>query len=188
MKNLDRKKVLIEEIIIQHHNVQKEQEELINLKKKLIADLISDDFKSSSTIKTPLGIVRIARKKNKYFYSLLSKEFNKLDYSLKKDFFKKKLTRISFRIDQNVYEDFLQNKNIPVVLKNLVVQKEKNPFVISILKKNDDEIENKIYEKYEDLEYEVNDDDIENDNEYEEIEFDSAYFSDDEDLSDTYNN
>ena len=82
----------------------------------------------------------------------------------------------------------MQNKNIPVVLKNLVVQKEKNPFVISILKKNDDEIENKIYEKYEDLEYEVNDDDIENDNEYEEIEFDSAYFSDDEDLSDTYNN
>ena len=81
MKNLDRKKVLIEEIIIQHHNVQKEQEELINLKKKLIADLISDDFKSSSTIKTPLGIVRIARNKNKYFYSLLSKEFNKLDYS-----------------------------------------------------------------------------------------------------------
>ena len=82
----------------------------------------------------------------------------------------------------------MQNKNIPVVLKNLVVQKEKNPFVITILKKNDDEIENKIYEKYEDLEYEVNDDDIENDNEYEEIEFDSAYFSDDEDLSDTYNN
>ena len=34
----------------------------------------------------------------------------------------------------------------------------------------------------------MNDDDIENDNEYEEIEFDSAYFSDDEDLSDTYNN
>jgi hypothetical protein len=45
---------------------------------------------------------------------------------------------------------------------------------------------NKIYEKYQDLEYEVNDDDI--DNEYEEIEFDSAFFSDDEDLSDTYNN
>ncbi len=34
MKNLDRIKVLIEQIIIQHHNVQKEQEELINLKKK----------------------------------------------------------------------------------------------------------------------------------------------------------
>jgi len=82
----------------------------------------------------------------------------------------------------------LQNNNIPAVLNNLVVQKEKKPFVISILKKNDDEIENKIYEKYEDLEYEVNDDDIENDNEYEEIEFDNAYFSDDEDLSDTYNN
>ena len=82
----------------------------------------------------------------------------------------------------------MQNKNIPAVLKNLVVQKEKNPFVITILKKNDDEIENKIYEKYEDLEYEVNDDDIENDNEYEEIEFESAYFTDDEDLSDTYNN
>ena len=82
----------------------------------------------------------------------------------------------------------MQNKNIPAVLKNLVVQKEKNPFVITILKKNDDEIENKIYEKYEDLEYEVNDDDIENDNEYEEIEFESAYFTDDEDLSDTYKN
>lgn len=70
------------------------------------------------------------------------------------------------------------------------MQKEKNPFTISILKKNNEEIENKIYEKYEDLEYEVNDDDIENDNdnEYEEIEFDFAYFSDDEDLSDTYNN
>ena len=69
MKNLDRKKVLREEIIIQHHNVQKEQEELINLKKKLIADLVSDDFKSSSNIKTPLGIVRIARK-NKTFVDL----------------------------------------------------------------------------------------------------------------------
>jgi hypothetical protein len=188
MKNLDRIKVLIEQIIIQHHNVQKEQEELINLKKKLIADLLSDDFKSSSTIKTPLGIVRIAKNKKKYFYSLLSKEFNKLDYSLKKDFFKKKLTQIIFKINQNVYEDFLQNKNIPAVLKNLVVQKEKNPFSISVLKKNNDEIENKIYEKYQDLEYEVNDDDIDNDNEYEEIEFDSAFFSDDEDLSDTYNN
>ncbi len=70
MKNLDRIKVLIEQIIIQHHNVQKEQEELINLKKKLIADLLSDDFKSSSTIKTPLGIVRIAKNKKKYFYSI----------------------------------------------------------------------------------------------------------------------
>ena len=28
MKNLDRKKVLIEEIIIQHHNVQKEREKI----------------------------------------------------------------------------------------------------------------------------------------------------------------
>jgi len=180
MKNLREKRELIEQILIKHYLVEKAKKELINLKQKLEADLIWNDLKSSLKIKTSLGTIRVQKSKKKYQYLLATKEFEKLDYSLQKEFFIKKLTRIIFKINQSVFEDSLQKKTVPTELKNLVVQKETKPFTIFVLNRHNEEIENKILNQAKmddkDLEYEESDDD------YEEVdnEFDPAYFEDDE--------
>jgi len=193
MKNLKENKELIEQIIIQNYKVHKEQEQLKNLKDKMVASLIWDGF-DSSYIQTPLGTVSIKKIQKSFFYTLLSKDFNKLDYSLKKDFFNKKLTKVSFRINQNVYKESLENKSIPPILLNLVVPKEREPFLISVMKRNDEEIEKRI-SNIKNQSTEINENDVQehllnkndDDNDHDDdyiYETDSTYFTDD-DIADT---
>ena len=193
MKNFKENKELIEQIIIQNYKVHKEQEQLKNLKDKMVASLIWDGF-DSSYIQTSLGTVSIKKIQKSFFYTLLSKDFNKLDYSLKKEFFNKKLTKVSFRINQNVYRESLENKSIPPILLNLVVPKEREPFLISVMKRNDEEIEKRIsniknqsteINENDAQEHLLNKDDDDNDHDDDYIyETDSTYFTDD-DIADT---
>ncbi|MDC1338457.1 hypothetical protein N8160_03600 [Pelagibacteraceae bacterium] len=109
---------------------------------KIIKDQLIEKSKtknSSYNINVEDGNIRIIKCKKLIYYKLNEKGFSKLDNQTKNDLLKKKLLKVKFDVNNDNYNDALNNNLVPNTLKELMEKRERQPFYVSVytdIKKN----------------------------------------------------
>ena len=122
-------KLAIEALTIQKR-IKNDTNNLKKIKDQLIEK--SKNRNSSYSINIEDGSIRIIKHKNSINYKLNEKGFSKLDNQTKNDLLKKKLLKVKFFVNNENYDDALNNNLIPNVIKELIEKRERQPFYVSV--------------------------------------------------------
>ena len=139
--DLDQLRKLAKEAIEIKKRIKVDTDKLQTVKNEIIEK--SKNRNSSYTIAVDDGSIRIIKYKRTIYYNLNQKGFDKLDNQTKNNLLKKKFVKIKFSVDTDNYKDALENNTLPNNLKDLVENKERKPFSISVLLNKEDEEANK---------------------------------------------
>ena len=123
-------KKLASEAVNLHKKIKADSEKLQNIKKEIIAK--SSGANSSYAINLIAGKVRVTRSKKLKSFLLNKKKFSSLSIQLKKKLVRNKVVKLSYLINTEVYNQLLNNGLVDEELKNLVDEKKRQPFYISI--------------------------------------------------------
>ena len=143
--DLDQLRKLAKEAIEIKKRIKVDTDKLQTVKNEIIEK--SKNRISSYTIAVDDGSIRIIKYKRTIYYNLNQKGFDKLDNQTKNNLLKKKFVKIKFSVDTDNYKDALENNTLPNNLKDLVENKERKPFSISVLLNKEDEEANKKIEQ-----------------------------------------
>jgi len=143
--DLDQLRKLAKEAIEIKKRIKVYTDKLQTVKNEIIEK--SKNRNSSYTIAVDDGSIRIIKYKRTIYYNLNQKGFDKLDNQTKNNLLKKKFVKIKFSVDTDNYKDALDNNTLPNNLKDLVENKERKPFSISVLLNKEDEEANKKIEQ-----------------------------------------
>ena len=143
--DLDQLRKLAKEAIEIKKRIKVDTDKLQTVKNEIIEK--SKNRNSSYTITVDDGSIRIIKYKRTIYYNLNQKGFDKLDNQTKNNLLKKKFVKIKFSVDTDNYKDALENNTLPNNLKDLVENKERKPFSISVLLNKEDEEANKKIEQ-----------------------------------------
>ena len=143
--DLDQLRKLAKEAIEIKKRIKVDTDKLQTVKNEFIER--SKNRNSSYTIAVDDGSIRIIKYKRTIYYNLNQKGFDKLDNQTKNNLLKKKFVKIKFSVDTDNYKDALDNNTLPNNLKDLVENKERKPFSISVLLNKEDEEANKKIEQ-----------------------------------------
>ena len=143
--DLDQLRKLAKEAIEIKKRIKVDTDKLQTVKNEFIER--SKNRNSSYTIAVDDGSIRIIKYKRTIYYNLNQKGFDKLDNQTKNNLLKKKFVKIKFSIDTDNYKDALDNNTLPNNLKDLVENKERKPFSISVLLNREEEEANKKIEQ-----------------------------------------
>jgi len=143
--DLDQLRKLAKEAIEIKKRIKVYTDKLQTVKNEIIEK--SKNRNSSYTIAVDDGSIRIIKYKRTIYYNLNQKGFDKLDNQTKNNLLKKKFVKIKFSVDTDNYKDALENNTLPNNLKDLVENKERKPFSISVLLNKEDEEANKKIEQ-----------------------------------------
>ena len=143
--DLDQLRKLAKEAIEIKKRIKVDTDKLQTVKNEFIER--SKNRKSSYTIAVDDGSIRIIKYKRTIYYNLNQKGFDKLDNQTKNNLLKKKFVKIKFSVDTDNYKDALDNNTLPNNLKDLVENKERKPFSISVLLNREEEEANKKIEQ-----------------------------------------
>ena len=133
----DLKKLALEAIRIKTR-IKADTEKLQEIKNQVVEK--SKDRNSSYTIKVDDGSIRIIKYKRLIYFKLNQKGFDKLDNDTKNNLLKNKLVKIKFSVNYDGYEEASNKNSVPNNLKELVDQKERKPFSVSVLLNKEEEI------------------------------------------------
>ena len=123
-------KKLASEAVNLHKKIKADTEKLQNIKKEIISK--SSGANSSFAINLIAGKVRVTRSKKLKSFLLNKKKFSSLSIQLKKKLVRKKVVKLSYLINTEVYTQLLNDGLVDDELKNLVDEKKRQPFYISI--------------------------------------------------------
>lgn len=143
--DLDQLRKLAKEAIEIKKRIKVDTNKLQTVKNEFIER--SKNRNSSYTIAVDDGSIRIIKYKRTIYYNLNQKGFDKLDNQTKNNLLKKKFVKIKFSVDTDNYKDALDNNTLPNNLKDLVENKERKPFSISVLLNREEEEANKKIEQ-----------------------------------------
>ena len=123
-------KKLASEAVNLHKKIKADTEKLQNIKKEIISK--SSGANSSFAINLIAGKVRVTRSKKLKSFLLNKKKFSSLSIQLKKRLVRNKVVKLSYLINTEVYTQLLNDGLVDDELKNLVDEKKRQPFYISI--------------------------------------------------------
>lgn len=123
-------KKLASEAVNLHKKIKADTEKLQNIKKEIISK--SSGANSSFAINLIAGKVRVTRSKKLKSFLLNKKKFSSLSIQLKKKLVRNKVVKLSYLINTEVYTQLLTDGLVDDELKNLVDEKKRQPFYISI--------------------------------------------------------
>lgn len=123
-------KKLASEAVNLHKKIKADTEKLQSIKKEIISK--SSGANSSFAINLIAGKVRVTRSKKLKSFLLNKKKFSSLSIQLKKRLVRNKVVKLSYLINTEVYTQLLNDGLVDDELKNLVDEKKRQPFYISI--------------------------------------------------------
>tara|TARA_B110000971_G_scaffold7009_1_gene6813 strand:+ start:449 stop:1036 length:588 start_codon:yes stop_codon:yes gene_type:complete len=123
-------KKLASEAVNLQKKIKADTEKLQNIKKEIISK--SSGANSSFAINLIVGKVRVIRSKKLKTFLLNKKKFSSLSIQLKKKLVRNKVVKLSYLINTEVYTQLLNDGLVDDELKNLVDEKKRQPFYISI--------------------------------------------------------
>ena len=123
-------KKLASEAVNLHKKIKADTEKLQGIKKEIISK--SSGANSSFAINLIAGKVRVTRSKKLKSFLLNKKKFSSLSIQLKKRLVRNKVVKLSYLINTEVYTQLLNDGLVDEELKNLVDEKKRQPFYISI--------------------------------------------------------
>ena len=180
-------KKLANEAIDLQSKIKSDTLKLQEIKKKLIE--LSKNRNNSYAINLPFGKIKIIKSKKLRTHLLDKKKFSDLDLQLKKKLVRNKVVKISYLINNVVYEKLLNEGLIDNEVKSLVTEKNRQPFYVYIYLNKKEVTEIKKEEEFQDI-IEASEEGTEFDAEIEDIlkdqELTQSIFSDDDpaDMSD----
>ena len=180
-------KKLANEAIDLQSKIKSDTLKLQEIKKQLIE--LSKNRNNSYAINLPFGKIRIIKSKKLRTHLLDKKKFSDLDLQLKKKLVRNKVVKISYLINNVVYEKLLNEGLIDNEVKSLVTEKNRQPFYVYIYLNKKEVTEIKKEEEFQDI-IEASEEGTEFDDEIEDIlkdqELTQSIFSDDDpaDMSD----
>ena len=127
---LDDLRKLAAEAIKVRKRIKADTEKLKEIKNQVVEK--SKNRNSSFTIKVDEGSIRIIKAKRLISYILNRKGFNKLDNDTKNNLLKNKLVKIKFLVNAEGYENASAKNTVPNNLEELIEQKERKPFSVSV--------------------------------------------------------
>jgi len=131
---LDDLRKLAAEAIKVRKRIKADTEKLKEIKNQVVEK--SKNRNSSFTIKVDEGSIRIIKAKRLISYILNRKGFNKLDNDTKNNLLKNKLVKIKFLVNAEGYENASAKNTVPNNLEELIEQKERKPFSVSVFLDN----------------------------------------------------
>ena len=131
---LDDLRKLAAEAIKVRKRIKADTEKLKEIKNQVVEK--SKNRNSSFTIKVDEGSIRIIKAKRLISYILNRKGFNKLDNDTKNNLLKNKLVKIKFLVNAEGYENASTKNTVPNNLEELIEQKERKPFSVSVFLDN----------------------------------------------------
>ena len=123
-------KKLASEAVNLHKKIKADSEKLQNIKKEIIAK--SSGANSSFAINLITGKVRVTRSKKLKSFLLNKKKFSNLSIQLKKKLVRNKIVKLSYLINPETYTQLLNEGLVDKDLKEIVDEKQRQPFYISI--------------------------------------------------------
>ena len=180
-------KKLANEAIDLQSKIKSDTLKLQEIKKQLIE--LSKNRNNSYAINLPFGKIKIIKSKKLRTHLLDKKKFSDLDLQLKKKLVRNKVVKISYLINNVVYEKLLNEGLIDNEVKSLVTEKNRQPFYVYIYLNKKEVTEIKKEEEFQDI-IEASEEGTEFDDEIEDIlkdkELIQSIFSDDDpaDMSD----
>ena len=155
-KNLEELREFTREAIEIRKKIKEYSEKLSEVKKKFIEKAKDKNF--SFTIKIDEGSIRAIKNKRDKLFKIKTKDFDKLDTSVKNKLYKSGLLGIRVFLKTDKYEEALKENNIPSTLGDLVFSNVVKPFRLSVFVDQDDKlemsaIEDEIFYQEEDDEY-----------------------------------
>ena len=180
-------KKLANEAIDLQSKIKSDTLKLQEIKKQLIE--LSKNINNSYAINLPFGKIKIIKSKKLRTHLLDKKKFSDLDLQLKKKLVRNKVVKISYLINNVVYEKLLNEGLIDNEVKSLVTEKNRQPFYVYIYLNKKEVTEIKKEEEFQDI-IEASEEGTEFDDEIEDIlkdqELTQSIFSDDDpaDMSD----
>lgn len=143
--DLDQLRKLAKEAIEIKKRIKADTDKLQDIKNQVIEK--SKNRNSSYTIAVDDGSIRIIKYKRTIYYKLNHKGFDKLDNQTKNNLLKNGFVKIKFSVNTDNYKDALNKNEVPNNLKELVENKERKPFSISVLLNKEEEEANKRIEE-----------------------------------------
>ena len=134
----------------------KEYSEKLNEVKQKFAERAKDK-NFSFTIKVDEGSIRAIRNKRDKLFKIKTKDFDKLDRSVKNKLYKSGLLGIRVFLKTDKYEEALKQNSIPSTLGDLVFSNNVKPFRLSVFIDEEDKLEMSAIE--EEIIYQDEDDD-----------------------------
>ena len=180
-------KKLANEAIDLQSKIKSDTLKLQEIKKQLIE--LSKNRNNSYAINLPFGKIKIIKSKKLRTHLLDKKKFSDLDLQIKKKLVRNKVVKISYLINNVVYEKLLNEGLIDNEVKSLVTEKNRQPFYVYIYLNKKEVTEIKKEEEFQDI-IEASEEGTEFDDEIEDIlkdqELTQSIFSDDDpaDMSD----
>tara|TARA_B100000902_G_C26872288_1_gene698319 strand:- start:4 stop:591 length:588 start_codon:yes stop_codon:yes gene_type:complete len=123
-------KKLASEAVNLYKKIKIDTEKLQNIKKEIISK--SSGTNNSYAINLITGKVRVTKSKKLRSFLLNKKKFSSLSIQLKKKLVRNKVVKLSYLINTEIYTQLLNDGLVDDELKNLVDEKKRQPFYISI--------------------------------------------------------
>lgn len=172
------KKLALQAIELQKR-IKADTENLQNIKKEIIKE--SKGANSSYAVNLITGKVRVTKSKKLRSFLLDKKKFSNLDIQTKKKLVRNKVVKLSYLINTETYQKLLDENLVDNELKEIVEEKKRQPFYISILLNKNVLKEVKKENEFEEIvEAAENDDSDENELDPGEEMFIQSVFSDDD--------
>ena len=172
-------KKLASEAVNLHKKIKADTEKLQNIKKEIIKE--SKGANNSYAVNLITGKVRITKSKKLRSFLLDKKKFSNLDIQTKKKLVRNKVVKLSYLINTDTYQKLLDENLVDNELKEIVEEKKRQPFYISILLNKNVLKEVKKENEFEEIvEAAENDDSDENELDPGEEMFIQSVFSDDD--------
>ena len=143
--DLEQLRKLAREAIEIRKRIKADTDKLQEIKNQVVEK--SKSRNSSYTIKVDDGSIRIIKYKRTIYYQLNQKGFDKLDNQTKNNLLKDKLVKIKFSVNTDKYKEALNINSVPNNLKELVENKERKPFSVSVLLNKEEEKSHKKIEE-----------------------------------------
>ena len=143
--DLEQLRKLASEAIEIRKRIKADTDKLQEIKNQVVEK--SKSRNSSYTIKVDDGSIRIIKYKRTIYYQLNQKGFDKLDNQTKNNLLKDKLVKIKFSVNPDKYKEALNTNSVPNNLKELVENKERKPFSVSVLLNKEEEKSHKKIEE-----------------------------------------
>jgi len=159
--------------------IKADTENLQNIKKEIIQE--SQGANNSYAVNLITGKVRITKSKKLRSFLLDKKKFSNLDIQTKKKLVRNKVVKLSYLINTETYQKLLDENLVDNELKEIVEEKKRQPFYISIILNKNVLKEVKKENEFEEIvEAAENDDSDENELDPGEEMFIQSVFSDDD--------
>ena len=123
-------KKLASEAVNLHKKIKVDTEKLQTIKKEIIAE--SSGANSSYAINLISGKLRVTKSKKLKSFLLNKKKFSNLTIQLKKKLVRNKIVKLSYLINPETYTQLLNEGLVDKDLKEIVDEKQRQPFYISI--------------------------------------------------------